>query len=74
MMDRLRESNSAIRGYQQTSFDDVDLARNEMTWTPAKLMQMRKAGAVGSDADEESADSSQGEKGKGFKKLLDIKP
>lgn len=73
MMERLRDSNSAIRGYQQTSFDDVDLARNEMTWTPAKLMQMRKAGAIGSDDADESA-SSQGAEGKGLKKLLDIKP
>lgn len=73
MMEKLRDSNTAIRGYQQTSFDDVDVARNEMTWTPAKLMQMRKAGAMGTDdGGEESASSKGGDRR--LKNLLDIKP
>ncbi|XP_077976194.1 solute carrier family 12 member 4-like isoform X2 [Styela clava] len=73
MMDKLRESNTAVRNTTQNDgFDSVEMeARNEMTWTPAKLLESQKQYAE----DEQSTSSPKKEKQKGgIKNLLDIKP
>lgn len=75
MMDKLRDAHSATKFPQHHYDAEVAMDEmNEMTWTPAKLLESKKGH---SQADEEAASSSNGGtegKKKEMRNLLNIKP
>lgn len=70
MLEKLRDNN-VNKTPSGATFDDIDIDRNEMTWTPDKLLQNKKKLEA---ENEQSTSSGSGEKNKQFKNLLDIKP